>query len=48
MRQWTKFLPFFIVEYIAKKHLEKFTIANETVVIPYKGVYIRIEKEQKQ
>jgi len=43
MKTWTKILPFFIVAIIAKRKLERFTIAGETVVIPYKGIYIKID-----
>lgn len=47
MQMWTKVLPFFIVEWLAKKNLERFTIMTtkqgETVVIPYKGVYIKVK-----
>ena len=44
MQNWTKILPFFVVEWLAKRHLERWTVASETVVEPYKGVSFVVEK----
>ena len=40
MRAWTKILPFFVVEYIAKKHGEKFydERVKSQFVYPFKNV----------
>ena len=40
MRVWTKILPFFIVEWLAKKHLEKHydERVKSQFVYPYKNV----------
>lgn len=40
MRLWTKILPFFLVEYIAKKHGEKFydERVGASFVYPYVNV----------
>ena len=50
MKSWTKILPFFIVEWLAKRNLERFNINIKTcnwdksgvkqIVKPYKGVYL--------
>lgn len=48
MRKWTKILPFFIVEYIAKKYGEKFydERVKSQFVYPFKNVrlYFREKK----
>lgn len=46
MQLWTKILPFFIVEWIAKKHLERWSMGKETIVEPFKGVYFVVEKDK--
>jgi len=43
MKPWTKILPLFVAAFIAKRHLEVHTIGGEKVVIPYKGIYIKID-----
>lgn len=46
MKNWTKLLPLLLVEYIAKKHLERHRISELGVaVIPYKNVLFIIEKQ---
>ncbi|MNR05008.1 hypothetical protein D3C85_1210100 [compost metagenome] len=47
MKTWTKILPFLVVEWLAKKHLERFTDwhakgENRVFVYPYKGVKLFI------
>jgi hypothetical protein len=50
MRTWTKILPFFIVEWLSRKHGEMFTISLYTgsfliVTSPYKGIYFSVTEE---
>ncbi len=51
LRPILKLLPFFIVEYIAKKHCERLNIPRGflkdcvMVVNPFKNVYISIDDE---
>jgi hypothetical protein len=42
MAKWTKILPFFLVEYIAKKICERFEIYGKTYAQAYRGVLIRV------
>ena len=54
LRAWTKLLPYFVVEKLAKKKCETFTIntmssgwneaGKREIVRPFKGVYISINK----
>lgn len=51
MRNWTKILPFFVVEYIAKKYGERFTDhhapgRNKVFVYPYDGVKIFVDNQK--
>jgi hypothetical protein len=46
MKPWTKILPMFVVEWLAKRNLERFhyQATNETIVNPYKNVYFVVKK----
>lgn len=56
MRSWCKILPFFIIEYLSKKHGEEFTINlgygdakhYRQVGNPFKGVYIEKDRPLPQ
>ena len=37
MKSWTKILPFFIVEWYAKRNLSKNSVRGSDYVRPYKG-----------
>jgi len=43
MKNIYKILPFFIVEFLAKKFCEKTIINNKKAVIAFKNIYIIIE-----
>lgn len=49
MRQWTKILPFFIVEWIAKKYTEKFydDRVKANFVYPYTDVRLYFKETKK-
>lgn len=56
LKTWCKILPFFIVEYIAKKHLERYQIIEgslgrpedfRVVAYPFHGVYIEVNRHQR-
>ena len=46
MKTWTKILPFFFIEWFAKRYTEIFSMNenwvkdNPNVVVPFKGIYI--------
>ena len=47
MKPWTKILPFFIVEWLAKKHLEKFYDEREARYFVRAFPNVRIYKMKK-
>ena len=49
MQQWTKILPFFVVEWLAKKYLEKFydDRVKANFVYPYHGVKLYFKETKK-
>jgi hypothetical protein len=47
MKWWTKILPYCFIEWYAKRNLQRVPITNEVVVIPYRGVYIKVEEDKK-
>ena len=48
MRMWAKILPFFVVEYIAKKYGEKFydERTKKCFVYPYKNVRLYFGEDE--
>jgi hypothetical protein len=48
MKAWTKLLPFFVVEWLAKREMERWTIdlagKRAIVVVPYRGTFMLIEE----
>lgn len=45
MKRWTKILPVFVVEWLAKRWLERWRLGSgETIVVAYDDVYFVVEK----
>lgn len=46
LKTWTKILPFFLVEWLAKRKLARFRLYDRMdSVNPYKGVYIEVSDD---
>lgn len=48
MKLWTKLIPFFVVEWLAKKYMERWydERKNKQFVMPYKGVHFYFLKDK--
>ena len=46
MKTWTKLLPFFLVELMARRWLSRNTLGGYTVVSPYKNVWLGLEEAE--
>jgi len=46
MKTWTKLLPFFVVEWWAKKYCQMYTTIGFTIVSPYKDVRLILTVEE--
>lgn len=46
MKFWTKILPFFLIEWYARKNVESWEDKDGIFVYPYPGVKIYIDKSR--